>query len=147
MEVVSAKIKVLNDLSQDLYKDMNLSENIETHNILTKVRSKIQTMLDVLYKEHHKLVVAERPNILKKMIELLKEVDASDLPDNYDGFITNNEINNLACDSLIDTNGRCIWENHEVLGEAGFSVFPGEQDRFGWVTGCIQTKKGIIVYG
>jgi len=143
MEVVSGKIKVLNDLSGDLYK----IENTETHDILTKVRSKIRTMLDVLYNEQHKLVVAERPNILKKMIELLKEVDLSDLPDNYDGFITNNEINNLACDALIDSNGRCIWENHEVLGEAGFQVFPGEKDRFGWLTGCIQTKKGIIVYG
>jgi hypothetical protein len=143
MEVVSGKIKVLNDLSGDLYK----IENTETHDILTKVRSKIRTMLDVLYNEQHKLVVAERPNILKKMIELLKIVDESDLPDNYDEFITNNEINNLACDALIDSNGRCIWENHEVLGEAGFQVFPGEQDRFGWVTGCIQTKKGIIVYG
>jgi hypothetical protein len=143
MEVVSAKIKVLNDLSGDLYK----IENTETHDILTKVHSKIRTMLDVLYKEQHKLVVAERPNILKKMIELLKIVDESDLPDNYDGFITNNEINNLACDCLIDSNGRCIWENHDVLREAGFQVFPGEQDRFGWLTGCIQTKKGIIVYG
>lgn len=147
MEVVSAKIKVLNDLSQDLYKDMNLSENTDMRTTLTKIYSKIRTMLDALYTEYHQLVVDERPNTLKKIIELLKEVDASDLPDNYDGFITNNEINNLACDSLIDSNGRCIWENHEVLGDAGFQVFPGEQDRFGWLTGCIQTKKGIIVYG
>ena len=67
--------------------------------------------------------------------------------DDYDKFIRNSEIEEYACDTLIGFNGDCIWDNHEILGEAGFGVFAGEQDRFGWVIGCIQTKKGIIQYG
>lgn len=34
-----------------------------------------------------------------------------------------------------------------VLKHSGFDVFPGEQDRFGWLTGCIQLKRGMIVFG
>jgi hypothetical protein len=34
-----------------------------------------------------------------------------------------------------------------VLKQSDFDVFPGEQDRFGWLTGCIQLKRGMIVFG
>jgi hypothetical protein len=34
-----------------------------------------------------------------------------------------------------------------VIKEKGFNIFPGEQDRFGWLTGCIQLPRGIIVFG
>ena len=34
-----------------------------------------------------------------------------------------------------------------VIKEKGFHIFPGEQDRFGWLTGCIQLPRGIIVFG
>ena len=34
-----------------------------------------------------------------------------------------------------------------VLKQKGFHVFPGEQDRFGWLTGCIQLPRGVIVFG
>ena len=37
---------------------------------------------------------------------------------------------------------RCIQE----IRDAGFDVFPGEQDRFGWLIGCIQMKRGIIMF-
>lgn len=29
----------------------------------------------------------------------------------------------------------------------GYAIMPGERDRFGWVTGVILTKKGLIVFG
>jgi len=35
----------------------------------------------------------------------------------------------------------------QEIKNAGFDVFPGEQDRFGWLTGCIQMKRGIIMFG
>lgn len=35
----------------------------------------------------------------------------------------------------------------QEIKNAGFDVFPGEQDRYGWLTGCIQMKRGIIVFG
>ena len=32
--------------------------------------------------------------------------------------------------------------------KAGFDIYPGEQDRFGWLTGCIKLNNGgIIVFG
>lgn len=38
-------------------------------------------------------------------------------------------------------------ENMEYIRKKGFHIFPGEQDRFGWLTGCIQLKNGIIIFG
>jgi hypothetical protein len=85
---------------------------------------------------------------LEKLIILLKAIDEdSSQGDNYDEILDNSLASGLANDALIDDNGQNIWDNHEILADAGFSVFPGERDRFGWLTGCIQTKKGIIVYG
>ena len=52
-----------------------------------------------------------------------------------------------AYDQLITSEGACNWDNISTLKENGYNVFPGDQDSFGWLTGCIRTKKGIIVYG
>lgn len=52
-----------------------------------------------------------------------------------------------ACEELITNDGHCNRNNMRLLKDAGFNVTPGEQDSFGWLTGCIHTKKGIIVYG
>lgn len=85
---------------------------------------------------------------LEKLLILLKAIDEDPLQeDNYDKILRNSLAETLAEEALIDNNGGCLWDNHEVLADAGFSVFPGERDRFGWLTGCIQTKKGIIVFG
>lgn len=56
------------------------------------------------------------------------------------------EVTRIACEELI-TNGSCNWNNISKLKELGYNVFPGESDSFGWLSGCIKTKKGIIVYG
>lgn len=48
---------------------------------------------------------------------------------------------------LITPEGRPDWKAHAVLKEHGFQVSKGESDSFGWLTGCIHTNKGIIVYG
>jgi hypothetical protein len=29
----------------------------------------------------------------------------------------------------------------------GYDVYPGEHDSYGWITGCIKTTRGIIVFG
>jgi WD40 repeat protein len=33
------------------------------------------------------------------------------------------------------------------MSNGKYWIFPGETDSFGWVTGCIKTPVGIIVYG
>ena len=35
----------------------------------------------------------------------------------------------------------------KAICDAGYKVFPGERDSFGWLSGCIQTTKGIVVFG
>jgi hypothetical protein len=91
---------------------------------------------------------------LHKLLFLLKTLDLSDLPDYYYIYLSNwprsdeiTNIINLANTVLIDEDGHNSHECEEYLRSNGFSIFPGEQDSFGWLTGCIQTKKGIIVYG
>lgn len=37
--------------------------------------------------------------------------------------------------------------NIEYIKKNGFDIFPGEVDRFGWLTGCIQLENGIIIFG
>lgn len=59
----------------------------------------------------------------------------------------NTLITSLAEDALIAEGGRCNWDNIALVKAAGFSVYAGEKDSFGWLTGCIDTKKGTIVYG
>lgn len=43
-----------------------------------------------------------------------------------------------------DPNFDAIDELHQ---QHGYFVFPGERDRFGWLTACLQTDKGVIVFG
>jgi len=90
---------------------------------------------------------------LEKLLEILKKIDSSDLPDDDYKYISAqhspdlDEVLSLANTVLVNDDGHNIYDNHEVLRKNGFPVFAGEQDRFGWLTGCIQTKKGIIVFG
>ena len=53
------------------------------------------------------------------------------------------------CDELLINRGQCNWENIAILRDAGYRVYAGERDSFGWLTGCVQKKddKRIIVYG
>jgi hypothetical protein len=148
MEELQAQIRILNDVLRELYADMNNNDkNFEKYETLKGVCSKIYKIQDPLFKKIHEIDAQEQPKRLEKLMELLKNLNASDLPENYDEYIKNDEIETLACSTLIGSNGECLWDNHDLLNKNGFSVFAGERDRFGWLTGCIQTEKGIIVYG
>jgi hypothetical protein len=57
------------------------------------------------------------------------------------------EIVQLCDELLITDDGACNWPNIMYLRHYGYRVYAGEQDSFGWLTGCIETRKGIIVYG
>lgn len=53
----------------------------------------------------------------------------------------------LANEILIGDDGHPDRENMDKVIEKGFHIFPGEMDRFGWVTGCIELSRGIILFG
>ena len=90
---------------------------------------------------------------IMELLRLLRKLEESDLPDDLDRTLLAEEyafvrdIENLADKTLIDINGKSCFDVISTLKENGFHVFPGEVDSFGWLSGCIQTKKGVIVYG
>lgn len=91
---------------------------------------------------------------MQRLVECLKTVDASSLPETPDIRLDVvdhpliDEIQFIATRLLINDNGEADFDTIDILfKEYGYFVFPGERDRFGWVTACIQTKKGFIVFG
>jgi hypothetical protein len=94
---------------------------------------------------------------MDNLLTLLKELESTTLsmePDRVLNTLENcpeaeliESLSGLASDLLINDEGRCIWDLHNELSNAGFPVFAGERDSFGWLTGCIQTSKGIVIYG
>lgn len=91
---------------------------------------------------------------MQRLVECLKTVDGSSLPDNKDIRLDSvdhpliDEIQFLATRLLIDKSGDPKFEEIDRLfKEFGYFIYPGERDRFGWVTACIETKKGFIVFG
>lgn len=91
---------------------------------------------------------------MQRLVECLKIVDASSLPDNTDVRLDEvdhplvQEIEFIATRLLITENGEPDFDLiDQLFKEHGYFVYPGERDRFGWVTACLQTKKGFIVFG
>ena len=89
------------------------------------------------------------------LIADLKRIEVIDIPlqDETNVFFGNldadTQVSDACClaeDLLITNSGKCNWENINHLRTNGFDVTAGEEDRFGWLTGCIHTSKGIIVY-
>ena len=97
------------------------------------------------------------------LLTMLKAIDESNLPDvnqeeedvylstrvkvytDYTELIS--KVIEIADKALITDNGHCDWDAIHIVRQHGYIVFAGEQDRWGWLSGCIQTKKGILVYG
>ena len=90
---------------------------------------------------------------MDKFLQLLEDLNASRLPDSPQTILNDQNDKDIqllvahATTLLIDDNGKPNMDNHTILREKGFDVFPGETDSFGWLTGCVQTKKGILVFG
>jgi hypothetical protein len=109
--------------------------------------------------EKYQNLLYDREKDLADLIDKLKKIDSGELEvsvmtDSSDGWTyinTDNEIGmeleSLACSCLIETGGKCDWSNIAKVRKEGFNVFAGESDSFGWLTGCIRTSKGVIVYG
>lgn len=53
----------------------------------------------------------------------------------------------LANELLIGDDGHPDRATMDKVVEKGFRIFPGEVDRYGWLTGCIELTRGIIMFG
>ena len=52
------------------------------------------------------------------------------------------------CDDLLITeSGSPNYQNIDLLRKHGYIVTPGETDSFGWLTGCLKTSIGTVVFG
>jgi hypothetical protein len=93
---------------------------------------------------------------MDKLHDVLLAIEQTDIPVYYDRAIDENILDsnhelvrlasNLACELLIDSNGRCNRENMEKLENLGYPVFPIEKDSFGWLIGGIGVMGGIITF-
>ena len=94
---------------------------------------------------------------MDRLLFCLQELENSSLPDmpqHEDVYLQRcdnefvGEIQSLATTLFVSNEGEPLFDTMDQLQkEHGYFIFPGERDRFGWVTGCLQTKKGIIVFG
>jgi hypothetical protein len=88
----------------------------------------------------------------KNLINLLKMINEDDSSEVNNGIynIKNpfvNAVNYLANQFLIGDDGHPDRENMAIIAKAGFPIYPGEMDRFGWLTGKICLKRGFIIFG
>jgi hypothetical protein len=86
----------------------------------------------------------ENINNTDVIIHLLKMIDMDETIDFKKKHPLISAVVYLADDCLT---GNENFKNIVTIREAGFDVYPGEQDRFGWLIGCIELKRGVITFG
>lgn len=91
---------------------------------------------------------------MQRLVECVKIIEATSLPEDKDAPLDVidhplvDEIIFIATRLFIDDKGEPLFDEMDRLQhDYGYFIFPGERDRFGWVTACLQTKKGFIVFG
>ena len=89
---------------------------------------------------------------LDLLISILKYINSIDTIDVNNGYFVRSHplisaVIYLADECLIGDDGHPDRKQMDIVVEAGFPIFPGEMDRFGWVTGCIELSRGLIVFG
>jgi hypothetical protein len=87
---------------------------------------------------------------MERLVELLEEVNNSAItPRPFLGGEHHSavpHIKNLLCGLLITEGGNLDWDAKDVLEGYGFTVYPVEQDRWGWMVGAVRTEKGAITF-
>lgn len=94
---------------------------------------------------------------MDRLLVCLHEIEQSELPDvppHEDMFLHNDdhekvaEVIAIATSLFVGKEGQPVFDDMDAFWhDHGYFIFPGERDRSGWVTACLQTKKGIIVFG
>jgi len=87
---------------------------------------------------------------MEELISLLQKIEADDsilTTENSDNPLVD-QVVCLADTVLISSRSTCVpLSKRMIMQKAGYNVYPGEKDSFGWLFGCIATKKGVIVFG
>ncbi len=91
-------------------------------------------------------------NSLNLLISILKTIDSDTKIEVHNEFYSRahplvSAAIYLADNCLIGEDGHIIRKNIDEVVRQGFYIYPGEMDRFGWVTGCIELSRGIILFG
>jgi hypothetical protein len=83
------------------------------------------------------------------IIQLLQEIDTDDSIEVTDNIYTRTHPLISAVIYLANNylTGDDNYYPMKYIKEAGFDIYPGEQDSFGWLIGCIKLQRGIIVFG
>lgn len=90
---------------------------------------------------------------MQNLIELLKRIETNITIKNFgekpipQHLPDVEQASYLAGEILISPHGHMIWENIQMLRDAGYPVFPIERDGFGWLIGGVGTMKGVISFG
>jgi hypothetical protein len=80
---------------------------------------------------------------LERLVDYLRIVDADSCEARTHPLAT--EIIGLANDYL--TLGDEVDSYRKKLQSVGFPVYPGEVDRFGWLTAYFSLRSGILLFG
>jgi hypothetical protein len=80
---------------------------------------------------------------LKRLMDCLRVVDTATCEARVHPLAT--EIIGLANEYL--TIGDEVDSYRNILQRAGFPVYPGEVDRFGWLTAYFSLRSGILLFG
>lgn len=88
---------------------------------------------------------------MERLVALLTEINNSDIrPRDYLDERHHSAvplIKTLLCEVLITPGGNLNWDAKDILYSYGFSIYPVEQDRWGWIQGAVITTKGDITFG
>jgi hypothetical protein len=89
---------------------------------------------------------------LNLLISTLKYIDLDKtIYTNNGHYSSDNPLVNvakyLANEFLIGDDGHPDRDKMDIIVSAGFPIFPGEQDRFGWLTAYIELDRGVIMFG
>jgi hypothetical protein len=87
---------------------------------------------------------------MENLITLVKALEASDirrlqfLQDGHHETIP--QIRYLIHQLFITEDGRLDYKNKDLLKTYGYTIYPVEQDSYGWLVGALSTKKGSITF-
>lgn len=89
---------------------------------------------------------------MERLVVLIQEVEASTV--RQQPYLTESDhrlvpiIANMLQELFITAGGHMDFDaKDKFMEEYGYELYPVEHDRWGWVLGGLQTKKGTIVFG